>query len=93
MHSTTIHADPDENPTRFHFNQDLSGAVVITVPASAIETVPGTMSDAPGDDVVQVSVPGRNLEGFILQTLRDRLVDRLEGLTLDDMRDLFAHTR
>lgn len=86
MHTMPIHADPDEQPTRFHYNPDLSGTVIINVPASAVTAVPG-------EGIVQVSVPGRNLEAFVLEAARDRLVGQLEEMPLADLRDLLLRLR
>jgi hypothetical protein len=79
MHSRMIHASPD-GPTRFHHNPDLSGDVIINVPAAAVEASPGDAG------VMRVRVPGGNLEGFILEVLRDRMVARLEEMPLGELR-------
>jgi hypothetical protein len=80
MHSRTIHADPD-GPTRFTYNADLSGDVLVNVPAGAVEAVPGQPF------VVQVRMSGRNLEGLVLEALRDRMVARLEEMPVGELRD------
>jgi hypothetical protein len=87
MHTMQVHADPDEEPTRFLHNPDLSGKVVIVLPASAVSTVPGD------PDTVQVSVPGRNVEAFVLEVARDRLVGQLEEMPLAALRDLLLRFR
>ncbi len=86
MHSVTVDADP-ASPTRFHYNSDLSGDVIATVPASMVEPVPGE----PG--MTRVRVPGRNLEGFILEITRDRMISRLEQMSAAELRAFIFHTR
>lgn len=84
MHSKTIDADNYGGPTRFHFNHDLSGEVIAVVPATAVESVPGDTR------TLLVKMSGPNLEAFILEVLRDRMVEHLEQMPLDELRGFLS---
>lgn len=83
MHSETFEAEPGR-PTRFHFNADLSGDVIINVPYEAIEAVPGDLETA------QVRVPAANLQALIGSAVRDELISRLEQIDPIRMLALFV---
>lgn len=53
--------------TRFHYNPDLSGDVIINIPPAAIT--------AAEPDVAQVTVDGATLRQFIVDALRDKATE------------------
>ncbi len=87
MHTMTVHDDPGSNPTQFIYHPDLSGDVLVNVAAGDVRTVPGQ----PG--IVQVAVPGRNLQSFILHIAREQLIAELHNMNAGELAALFLRAR
>ena len=72
-----MHSLSTKNGTRFHFNGDFSGNILITVPKEKVEPA--------DEDRVFVEVPFNDVKEFVIEHLRNEFIAQLEEMPPEKM--------